>query len=130
MKRNSVDIPGYRHGQNPIPAASRIGNFVSTGGVHGLDVKAGTVPADPSEQCRHMFANMGAILQAAGVSWDDVLKLNVVISDVEVRPFINREWLVVFPDEAHRPARYISINPHLAKGMRTQCEALAIAGEG
>ncbi len=125
--RRSIDIPGYRHGKNPIPAACRLGDLVATGGVHGLDIASGELPEDPALQVRHLFANMEAILDAAGASWDSVLKLNVVISDVEVRDHLNIEWVRVFGDPETRPARYTSINPHLPNGIRVQCEALALA---
>ena len=40
-KRRSIVIEGFAHGAQPIPAASRVGNIVMTGGVHGIDPATG-----------------------------------------------------------------------------------------
>jgi hypothetical protein len=41
-RRQGIELAGYFHGPNPIPAASRIG----AGGVHAMDAAAGRIPPD------------------------------------------------------------------------------------
>lgn len=125
-KRRSIEIEGFTHGANPIPAASRIGNMIMTGGVFGLDTNTKAVPDEPKEQCRLMFENLRKILTAAGASTDDVLKITVFIKDQSVREVVNPEWTAMFPDPAARPARQTMINPHMAGKMLIQCEAVAV----
>jgi enamine deaminase RidA (YjgF/YER057c/UK114 family) len=124
--RRSIEIEGFGHGTNPIPAASRVGNMVMTGGVYGLDPATRAIPAGAAEQCRLMFANLGRILTAAGASTGDVLKITVFIKDNSVREVVNPEWTAMFPDPASRPARQTLVNPHLAANMLIQCEATAV----
>jgi hypothetical protein len=38
MRRQSFEIAGYKHGGNPIPAVTRIGKVVLTGGISGIDI--------------------------------------------------------------------------------------------
>ena len=109
-RRRSIEVEGFSHGTNPIPAASRVGNMVMTGGVFGLDPKTKAIPDGAAEQCRLMFANLRRILDAAGASTDEVLKVTVFIKDNSVREVINPEWLALFPDPASRPAR--QTRPH------------------
>ncbi len=125
-KRQSIEIEGFRHGTNPIPAASRVGNMVMTGGVFGLDTKTKAIPDGAKEQCRLMFENLAKILDAAGASTDDLLKVTIFIKDQSVRDVVNPEWTAMFPDPASRPARQTMINPHLAANMVIQCEAVAV----
>src|ERR1700676_3974785 len=66
-KRKSFEIEGLGHA-NPIPAISRIGNIVATGGVSGTDRETGKIPEGVGEQCAHMFANLRAILAEAGAT--------------------------------------------------------------
>ena len=127
-KRRSIEVEGFNHGTNPIPAASRVGNMVMTGGVYGLDPRTKAIPDGAAEQCRLMFANLRRILSAAGATPDEVLRVTVFIKDNSVREVINPEWLALFPDATSRPARQTLINPHLAANMLIQCEATAVVG--
>ena len=125
-KRRSIEVEGFGHGTNPIPAASRVGNMIMTGGVYGLDPATRAIPAGAAEQCRLMFANLKRILGAAGASPDEVLKVTVFIKDNGVRDVVNPEWTAMFPDPSSRPARQTLVNPHLAANMLIQCEATAV----
>ena len=125
-KRRSIEIDGFGHGTNPIPAASRVGNIVMTGGVYGLDPQSRAIPDGAADQCRLMFANLKRILAAAGASPDDVVKITVFIKDPSVRDVVNPEWTAMFPDASSRPARHTLVNPYLAANMLIQCEALAV----
>ena len=64
VKRRSIEVAGFSHGGQPIPAASRVGDLIMTGGVYGLDPASGAIPGDVAEQARLMFANLGRILEA------------------------------------------------------------------
>ena len=124
-KRQSIHVPGLAHGSNPIPAASRIGPLIATGGIRGVDVISGELSPDLATQVRLMFVNLERILSAAGGSLDSVIKVNVSAQSAEARPLVNAEWLTLFPDPASLPARHFSIQ-HLSHGMLVQCDALAV----
>src|SRR5258706_576361 len=69
--------PGYSHA---VQAAGLI--FVS--GQVALDGEGSVVGVgDVGEQARQAFRNLGAVLEAAGCSFADVLKLTYFIRDVE-----------------------------------------------
>ena len=44
MRRQSFELEGYSHGNNPIPAVARIGNLIMTGGISGIDLATGKMP--------------------------------------------------------------------------------------
>jgi 4-hydroxy-4-methyl-2-oxoglutarate aldolase len=122
-KRRSIDVSGLSHGHLPIPAASRIGPVVATGGVRGIDTRTDTLPADGDAQVKLMFANLRTIVEAAGGEIDDILKVTIWISDDDLRGRVNSEWIEIFPDRNSRPSRHI-LNYDLSRGMLVQCEAL------
>ena len=62
-KRQSFEIEGLGQA-NPIPAVSRIGNIVATGGVSGTNTRTGKMPEEASAQCANMFPNLRKILAA------------------------------------------------------------------
>jgi 2-iminobutanoate/2-iminopropanoate deaminase len=128
-KRKSFDVEGLGHA-NPIPAVSRIGNIVATGGVSGTDTSTGKISENVATQCAHMFKNLREILAAAGAAPEDVIRVTVWIVRPEIRAEVNKEWVVMFPDPHSRPARHTMFYDHFAGTMVVQCEAWAVIGGG
>jgi 2-iminobutanoate/2-iminopropanoate deaminase len=125
--RRSINVDGFHHGGQPIPAACRVGNFVTTGGIHGMDPKTQTLPDDAEAQIAHMFANLERILEAAGAGMASVAKMTVFVKDKSLRDLVNTAWIKSFPDESSRPARHTVVNENLPGNMVVQCDAMAIA---
>ena len=127
-RRISYEIPGVAH-DNPLPAASRIGPFLVSSAISGKDPATGAVAPGIEAQCAHMFANLRKILELAGGTPDQVLKLTVWLKDRSHRPAVNRHWLEMFPDAHSRPARHTFASPDLADPMLVQCEFMAVLDE-
>jgi enamine deaminase RidA (YjgF/YER057c/UK114 family) len=120
----SIDLPGFGHA-NPIPAASRIGPFLASGALTGRDPQTREMPATLEEQCANVFGHVRALLAAAGGSTADILKLTIHLADPRDRAALNREWLVMFPDPANRPARQV-LAARLDSGALIHCDLLAV----
>ncbi len=125
MTRRSIEIEGFGHGQLPIPAASRVGPLVITGGVSGLDRATGTIPDDVREQAQLMFANLAAIIEEAGGGLESIARMTVYVKVAEARAAVNEEWVKAFPFPESRPARHTLVNEHLPANMLIQCDATA-----
>lgn len=124
--RRSIDVEGFNHGAQPIPAASRVGNIVMTGGIYGLDPATGKIPDDLGKQAELMFANLERIMRAAGAGMDRIVKMTVYVKVAEARAAVNAQWLAAFPDPTSRPARHTFQNDHLPANMLVQCDATAV----
>jgi len=124
--RRSIEVEGFNHGAQPIPAASRVGNIVMTGGVYGLDPATGKIPDDLNRQAELTFFNLTRIMQAAGAGMDRIVKMTVYVKVPEARAAVNTQWLVAFPDPSSRPARHTFQNDHLPANMLVQCDATAV----
>ena len=128
--RRSIVVEGFNHGQQPIPAASRVGPLVMTGGVHGLDPVTGKLPDGVEDQARLMFENLARIMAAAGGTMATIVRMTVYVKVPEARAAVNAEWLRAFPDPADRPARHTLVNETLPANMLVQCDATAwVAGD-
>jgi 2-aminomuconate deaminase len=100
------------------PHARRIGDLLFLSGIGprtpGSDVIPGNVlAADGSvesyniaAQCRQVFANARAVLQASGAYWEDLVDVTVYLTDM-ARDFrtYNAIWAEHFPDPARAPCR-------------------------
>ena len=127
MRRVSIQVPGFRH-RNPIPNAARIGNLVMSGIINGVDPDTGEVAEGMEAQCRFLFVHVRSIVEAAGGTTDDILKITVWMRDRSRREALNREWLAMFPDEASRPARH-SLQADLDGRLEIQCDFVAVLPE-
>ncbi len=127
--RKSIEVEGYSHGNLPIPAASRVGPLVMTGGIHGLDPETGKLPDDLAEQARLMFWNLERIMKAAGAGLDRIVRMTVYVKVPEARAAVNAEWVQAFPDPASCPARHTLVNESLPSNMLVQCDATAYAAD-
>lgn len=127
--RRSIEVEGFNHGAQPIPAASKVGPLVITGGVYGLDPATGALPDDVTEQAVLMFANLARIMEAAGGSLESIARMTVYVKVPEARAAVNSEWLKAFPDPENRPARHTLVNETLPANMLVQCDATAFVGD-
>jgi 2-iminobutanoate/2-iminopropanoate deaminase len=125
--RRSIEVEGFNHGAQPIPAASRVGPIVMTGGVHGMDRVTGKLPDDVAEQTRCMFDNLARIMLAAGTGMEGIVRMTVYVKVPEARAAVNECWLEAFPDPHSRPARHTLVNETLPGNMLVQCDAIAYA---
>ena len=123
MKRRAVYITQFSH-QNPIPNAARIGQFVASGLIRGVDPATHQFPASLEQQCAYMFANIRHTIEASGAGLDDIIKVTFYMSPI-VRAPINNEWTKMFPDGETRPARQIMEMP-MEPGVLVQCDLLAV----
>lgn len=125
-ERKSIDLEGLSHPGFPIPAASRVGPIIMTGGVRGVDWATGQMPGDVAGQVTLMFDNVIALVEAAGASKQRIVKITLWVTDRSALEAINTEWLKHFPDPQSRPARHL-LTYDLPGGMLVQCDAVAVA---
>lgn len=128
--RESIDVEGISHGSVPIPAASRVGPFLFSGGVAGTGAdERETVEEELVVQVKRMFANMAALVEAGGGTVDDIVKVTIFARDRAYRAPINDEWVAMFPDANSRPARHTLVYD-LPDRMLVQLEFVAVLQEG
>ncbi len=74
------------------------------GNVHALDGSLASY--DIAAQCRQVFVNVRAVLQASGAHWEDLLDVTVYLTDM-ARDFriYNAIWAEHFPDATTAPCR-------------------------
>lgn len=80
------------------------GSNAIPGNVHDADGRL--VAYDIQAQCRQVFANVRAVLEAAGARWEDLVDVTVFLTDMQ-RDFAayNRVYAEHFTDPATAPCR-------------------------
>jgi len=73
------------------------------GGIHGLDLETGETAETLEEQVALMFRHVASVVEAAGGTTSDIVKMTVWLRDRTLRPVVDTHWLEMFPDPSDRP---------------------------
>jgi 2-iminobutanoate/2-iminopropanoate deaminase len=103
--------------------------FLFTAGQVALDpVSAQVVAGDVVAQAEQVFKNLKAILDAAGVTWSDVVKATVFLMDMGDFPRVNEVYARVMGDS--RPARSTVQVSGLPRGVLVEIDLVAAIPAG
>jgi 2-iminobutanoate/2-iminopropanoate deaminase len=88
----------------PVPQAVEAGGWIFVSALFGADPRTHAIPADARGEAEQLFANLSAILAAAGVGLAAVVRVGIVMRALQRdRPVFNEVWAEQFMQ--HRPAR-------------------------
>ena len=84
MRREIITTDRIAPSVGPFSAAVRAGDLLFLSGQVALDPATGKlVGGDIGAQTEQIFANISAVLEAAGKSFDDVMKTTVYLADIK-----------------------------------------------
>ena len=88
----------------PVPQAVEAGGWIYVSALFGAHPLQRAIPNDPRAEAEQLFDNLAAILTAAGSGLTDVVRVGIVMRDLQRdRPVFNEVWAQRFGQ--HRPAR-------------------------
>ena len=88
----------------PVPQAVEAAGWIYVSALFGAHPATHAIPTDAREEAEQLFANLTAILAAAGAGLTDVVRVGVVMRALQRdRPAFNQVWVERFGE--HRPAR-------------------------
>ncbi len=109
----------------PYSQAIAAGGFIFTAGQIGLDAGSGEiVPGGVGAETRRVLDILGAVLEAAGVGFDDVVKTTIYLVDMDHFAEVNAIYAERFA--AAPPARSTVAVAALPKGALVEIDAVAI----
>lgn len=108
----------------PLSQATKFGNLVFVSGSAGRHPETGEYPEGGiKEQTRQTLENMKAVLEEAGTSLENILKVTAFLKDLDDRPGFNEVYSSYFP--VNQPARTALGAGALGEGMLVEIEAIA-----
>ena len=108
----------------PYSQAVEVGNLVFTSGQIPLDPATSTMPEGIEAQTRQSLTNVKNILEAAGLSLDDVVKTTVFLADMSLFAPMNAVYAEFF--QAPYPARSAVAVREIPKGALVEVETIAV----
>ncbi len=103
------------------------GSLVFCSGQVGVDPATGELAEGLQGQVERALANVGAVLEAAGLGYGDVVKTTVLLADIADFAALNEIYAGVF--SAPAPARTTYAVAGLPKGALVEIEAIAVRHE-
>jgi 2-iminobutanoate/2-iminopropanoate deaminase len=110
----------------PYSQAIRAGSTVYCAGQIPLDPKSGQIVSGGIDaQTRRVLDNVGAVLRAEGLTFDDVVKTTIFLMDLADFQMVNEIYASYFKQQP--PARSTVQVAGLPKGARIEIEVVAVA---
>jgi len=107
----------------PYSQGYAVNGFVFTSGQIPVDPQTGTIPEGIQAQAEQSCKNIGAILDAAGSSFEKVIKTTCFLADMEDFVAFNEIYAQYF---TMRPARSCVAVKSLPKNVLCEIEAIAL----
>ena len=127
MTRQAVETSGAPAAVGPYSQAIVSGDLVFCAGQLGLDPTSGDlVEGGVEAQAERALRNLTAVLDAAGASWNDVVKTTIFLADIGDFAAVNAVYVTHMPDPP--PARSTFAVGALPKGGLVEIEAVARRG--
>ena len=124
--REEIRVPGQAEPISHYTDAVRAGDLLFVSGCVPVDGEGRLVGGDDVvAQARQVFANVGAILEAGGATFADVVKVTVYLTDIADRVRINPVRQELFGDA--RPAStLVEVSALAIPGAKLEVEAVAL----
>ena len=122
--RQAVSTEAAPSAIGPYSQAIRAGSLLFVSGQVPIDPATGAiVDGDIAAQTRRVLQNVGAILEAAGVSFDHVVRTTVFLTDMNDFAAMNEVYATCFTSPA--PARATVQVSRLPKDARIEIDVIA-----
>jgi 2-iminobutanoate/2-iminopropanoate deaminase len=124
--REEIRVPGQPEPISHYTDAVRAGDLLFVSGCVPVDSEGKLVGGgDVVAQTRQALENVGRVLEAAGVTFADVAKVTVYLTDVNDRPKINPVRREFF-GEARPASTLVEVSRLAIPGAKVEIEAVAV----
>ena len=107
----------------PYSQGYEVNGFIYTSGQIPVDPATGTIPEGIAAQAEQSCKNVGAILEAAGAGFEQVIKTTCFLADMGDFAAFNEAYAKYF---VSKPARSCVAVKELPKGVLCEVEAIAV----
>ena len=123
MTRHAISTGGAPAAIGPYSQGIRSGDMLFCSGQLGLDPVSGELADGVEAQAERALRNLASVLDAGGLSFDDVVKTTIFLADIGDFAAVNEVYHRHMPDPP--PARSTVQVAALPKGGLVEIEAIA-----
>lgn len=101
-RRRVINTPGVAH-TNPIPMGTRVGDMVFSSRILPFEPSTNAPGEGLERQTALVFQNLGAFLEAAEITREELLQARLFVADRSHVPTVQRYWDTFFAGASERP---------------------------
>jgi 2-iminobutanoate/2-iminopropanoate deaminase len=124
MTRRAISSDRAPAALGPYSQAIAAGGFVFCSGTAGIDPATGAAADGIEAQTEQALLNLAAVLESAGSSMADLVKVTIFYADVDDFAAINEIYAKHMPDPP--PARSAPAHVKLPRGLLISIDAIAV----
>ncbi len=125
--RRTIQTEAAPKAIGPYSQAVMVGNTLYCSGQIAIDPKTGEMVQDSIEdEARRVLENLGAVLRAAGMDYQNVVRATVYLTNIQDYTVVNRVYAEYFSEG--KPARAAVQVAALPKNARLEISCIAVAG--
>ncbi|KAF4623563.1 hypothetical protein D9613_001777 [Agrocybe pediades] len=121
-KINSNEIPQFNH---ILSHATKVPGLIFVSGQVPIGKDGALVPGGIQEHAAQCIKNIGSVLEAAGSSWEKVVKVNVYLKNMDDFAAMNEVYEKLLPTP--KPSRTCIQAAKLPNDVDVEMEAIAAA---
>ena len=126
MIKHTVSTPNAPAAIGPYSQGVKVGNLIFTSGQLPMNPQSGELVADIEGATQQSLDNVKAVLEAAGATMDNIIKIVVFLRDMNDFAAMNDVYATYFPNDP--PARSAVQVARLPKDAILEIEAIAYLG--
>ncbi|MBV8674906.1 MAG: RidA family protein [Acidobacteriaceae bacterium] len=107
----------------PYSPGILIGNSLYIAGLQGTELQTHKLPPEFAQEVRNCLENVGQVLKDAGMTYDDVVSVQIFLVDISQFPQVNEIYTEYF--KGTLPARTTVQVAKLSLGSRIEISAIA-----
>ena len=123
-ERRVIKTPAMEKLDLPFSEAVLVGNTLYLSGNGGIDEETMTVPEDPRDEAKLLMENFKKVLDAADMTFDDLVYVTIYCSDLSLYSDFNEVYRTYFTGDF--PARAFIGSAPLLFGMRFELQGIAV----
>ena len=123
MEKNVISTPNAPGAIGPYSQGWIVGDFIYSSGQIPVDPATGAIPEGIAAQTEQACKNVAAIMEAAGVTMDNVVKTTCFLAEIADFTAFNEVYAQFFTS---KPARSCVAVKDLPKGVLCEIEAIAV----
>jgi 2-iminobutanoate/2-iminopropanoate deaminase len=128
MDRMSVNSPSVATGGSMYSQAVKAGQVLYISGQVAYDINGQLVgKGDITAQTTQVFDNMKALLQAAGMTFENIVKINIYLTDLENRPAFHTVRSKYFRSNVLPASTLVVVKSLAHPDLLVEVEATAVA---
>lgn len=125
ISREIINAPDAPAAIGPYSHAIKVGNVIYCSGQLGLNPATGDlVTGDIQDETRQVLKNLGAVLRAAGVDYNDVASATVYLTNMDDYKVVNEVYEEFFKDS--KPSRAAVQVARLPRDARVEISCIAL----